>query len=64
MSKGPSCKLEGEDVVIRLPRAEAHGLCVALAPCPCRAPKSSATTNIRNRLAKGLALLLAPKKRT
>lgn len=62
MSKGPVFKLDGEDIWIRLPRDEAHALCVALAPCPCRAPKSNATANIRTRIGKGLARILAMRK--
>lgn len=59
MPSGPSCKLEGEDVLIRLPKEEAQGLRVAMAPCPCRATKSTATTNIRNRLSKAIGRLLS-----
>lgn len=49
-----SIKREGDEVVIRLPADDAHSLCVALQPCPCKATKSNATANIRTRLAKGL----------
>lgn len=43
--------------VIRIPLAEVHGLRVALHPCPCKAPKSHVTTEIRDRLDKALAKL-------
>lgn len=59
MADGPSVKLVGENVVISFPKADAQGLRVALAPCPCRAPKSTATTNIRNRLSKAIGRLLS-----
>lgn len=52
-----SVRVEAGMVVIRLPLTEAHGLRVALAECPCRAPKSSETMNIRQRLAKALGRL-------
>lgn len=52
-----SVRVEGGMVVIRLPLTEAHGLRVALAECPCRAPKSNETMNIRQRLAKALGRL-------
>ncbi|GAA6196670.1 hypothetical protein [Pseudophaeobacter sp.] len=59
MADGPSVKLVGESVVITFPKEDAQGLRVALAPCPCRAPKSTATTNIRNRLSKAIGRLLS-----
>jgi hypothetical protein len=42
-------------IVIRLPVQDAHSLAVALAPCPCRSTKSTATTAIRERFCKALA---------
>lgn len=57
----PSVKLDGGDVVIRLPRDDAHSFMVALAECPCRAVKSNATKEIRVRLCKALARLVSPK---
>lgn len=62
MKTGSITKEDGM-AVIRIPLEEVHGLRVALQPCPCRATKSNATTDIRNRLDKGLARLMA-KKRT
>ena len=59
MADAPSAKLVGENLVITFPKADAQGLRVALAPCPCRAPKSTATTNIRNRLSKAIGRLLS-----
>ena len=56
-SPGASVRIEAGMVVIRLPLTEAHGLRVALAECPCRAPKSNETMNIRQRLAKALGRL-------
>lgn len=57
---------EGDTVVIRLPRDDVHSLRVALAECPCRAPKSTATQSIRVRLNKALGRALsrpnAPKE--
>jgi len=49
-------KIRVEDgmAVICVPADEIHGLLVALAPCPCRAPKSNATQGIRDRLATAL----------
>ncbi len=49
-------------VVIRIPPEEAHGLRVALEPCPCTATKSTGTLTIRQRLAKGLAQAMAGRK--
>lgn len=49
-----SVKREGGFVVIRVPIEEAHGLRVALAPCPCKGAKSISTASIRWRLAKAL----------
>lgn len=41
--------------IIRIPLDQVHGLRVALAPCPCRAVKSDATTATRRALDKALA---------
>ena len=49
--------IEGGMAVIRIPLSEIHGLRVALHPCPCKAPKSHATIEIRDRLDKALARL-------
>jgi len=47
-------KIENGMAVIYVPADEIHGLLVALAPCPCKGPKSSATQDIRDRLANAL----------
>lgn len=52
-----SVRIEGDMCVIRVPRDEVHGLRVALAECPCKAPKSNGTKNIRQRLATALGTL-------
>lgn len=49
--------IEGDMGVIRIPLSEIHALRVALRPCPCRAPKSTSTTEIRQRLEGALAKL-------
>ena len=54
---GASVRVEHGMVVIRIPLKDAHGLRVALAECPCRAPKSNATKDIRQRLATALGRL-------
>ncbi len=54
-----SVRVEDGHAVIRLPLAEVHGLRVALAECPCRAPKSFETQGIRQRLAMALGRLQA-----
>ncbi|MFV1644918.1 hypothetical protein VWZ82_12920 [Phaeobacter sp. JH20_41] len=59
MSAAPTVKAEGDEIVIRLPRSEAHGLMVALSECPCRAVKSNTTKTIRNRLSKALGRLIS-----
>lgn len=51
---GASVRVEQGMVVIRIPVQDAHGLRVALAECPCRAPKSNATKDIRQRLVVAL----------
>lgn len=53
---------EGDCLVIRLPLDEVHALRVALQPCACKASKSRATGEVRDRLDKGLARALFPKK--
>lgn len=50
----PSVRIEAGFAVIRIPLSEVHGLRVALAECPCRAPKSLATRDLRQRLAGAL----------
>ena len=52
-----SLAIEGDLAVIRLPLSQVHALRVALAPCPCRAPKSAGTDDIRRRLARSLGTL-------
>lgn len=52
-----SVAVEDGMAVIRLPLSKVHALRVALAPCPCRAPKSTATSDIRRRLARSLGTL-------
>lgn len=51
-----SVRIEDGMLVIRMPLAEAHGLRVALAECPCRAPKSTETMNIRQRISKAIGI--------
>ncbi|MTH66719.1 hypothetical protein [Paracoccus shanxieyensis] len=51
---GASVRIEDGHAVIRIPLPEVHALRVALAECPCRAPKSEATADIRKRLAVAL----------
>lgn len=50
-----SISREGDTVVIKMPIGDVHDLRVALAPCPCKAPKSNGTTAIREAFAKALA---------
>lgn len=49
--------IEDGMAVIRLPLDQIHGLRVALEPCPCRASKSTATADIRQRLSASLGRL-------
>lgn len=49
--------IEDGFAVIRVPLSEVHGLRVALAECPCRGPKSTATKDIRQRLSAALGRL-------
>ena len=51
--------IEGDIGVIRIPLSQIHALRVALQPCPCRGTKSTATTDMRQRLEKALAQLQA-----
>ncbi|WP_422049896.1 hypothetical protein [Shimia sp.] len=59
MSEPLRPKLTKEDgyAVIRIPLSEVSGLRVALAECPCRAPKSTKTKTIRQRLVTALGRL-------
>lgn len=59
MADAPSVKLAGDNIVVTFPREDAQGFRVALAPCPCCAPKSTTTSNIRNRLSKAIGRLLS-----
>ena len=54
---GGSVTVERGMAVIRVPLKEVHGLRVALAECPCRAPKATSTATIRQRLDRALARL-------
>lgn len=56
-SKG-SVKRDGSDIVIRIPAGDAHSLCVALEACPCKATKSLATADIRERLKSAITRAL------
>ena len=56
-SFGGSVTVERGMAVIRVPLREVHGLRVALAECPCRAPKATSTATIRQRLDRALARL-------
>lgn len=53
----PSVRIEEGFALIRVPLSEIHGLRVALADCPCRATKSLATQDIRQRLSRALGFL-------
>ena len=57
MTPTASVRVEDGHAVIRIPLAEVHGLRVALAECPCRAPKATSTATIRQRLDRALARL-------
>lgn len=54
MDEKSSIREEDGYAVIRIPLSEVRALRVALAPCPCRAPKSASTEGIRQRLARAL----------
>lgn len=56
----PSVRIEDGFAVIRLPLDDVHGMRVALAECPCKASKSFATMDIRQRLARALGQLRVP----
>ena len=57
-----SVRIEDGHAVIRIPLDEIHALRVALAPCPCRAVKSDATTATRRALDKALAQAMAKNR--
>lgn len=50
--------VEDGHAVIHIPLDDVHGLCVALAPCGCRAAKSEATGGIREKLRAALRVAL------
>lgn len=50
-----SIRTDGDFAVIRIHRSRVHELRVALAPCPCRATKSTATADVRADLEKALS---------
>lgn len=52
-----SVRREGDRAIITLSMDDVHALRVALAPCPCRAPKSTATAAIRESLSRALGML-------
>lgn len=52
-----SVRIEDGFAVIRIPLPKVHGLRVALAPCPCRAPKATETAGIREGLERALGRL-------
>lgn len=54
---GGSVTVERGMAVIRVPLREVHGLRVALAECPCKAPKATSTASIRQAIAIGLGKL-------
>ena len=56
-----SVKLEGDELVIRMPKERAQGLRVALAECPCKATKSSATQLIRSGLSMAIGRAISSK---
>ncbi|WP_347139452.1 hypothetical protein [Paracoccus sp. SSK6] len=53
----PDVRIEAGYAVIRIPLHEVHGYRVALAECPCRAPKANSTASIRQQLARALGYL-------
>ena len=57
--KKGSIRVEDGMAVIRMPLKDAHALRVALNPCPCKAPKSNRTLDIRAKFARVLATLAA-----
>jgi hypothetical protein len=62
MGKPGSVREEDGCAVIRVPMDEVQDLRVVLAPCPCRATKSTSTTNIRARLSMALGRLVSKKR--
>ncbi len=54
MTKSAAIREEDGYAIVRIPLEEVHGLRVALEPCPCKAPKSISTEDIRQRLARAL----------
>lgn len=58
---GGSVKLEGDELVIRMPKDSAQGLSVALAECPCKATKSTGTQDIRSGLSKAIGRAISEK---
>lgn len=52
-----SVKLDGDEIVIRIPKGEAHALRVALKPIREGEPTMNATKALRERLCKALAHL-------
>jgi hypothetical protein len=52
---------DGDDIVIRIPIEDAHGLRVALQPIRAGETTSNSTQSIRDRLDRGLARALARK---
>ncbi|KZY05250.1 hypothetical protein A3728_18495 [Sulfitobacter sp. HI0040] len=56
-----SVRREGDEAVIRFPISDLHTYRVVFAPCPCKATKSNATTELRTRIDKALARLEAGK---
>lgn len=58
---GGSVKIEGGELVIRMPADKAPGLRVALAECPCKATKSTATQSIRAGLSMAIGQAISEK---
>ena len=48
-------RIEGDDLVIRIPLEDVHAYRVMLAPCPCGAVKSTATQKRRDALSTAIA---------
>lgn len=48
-------RIDGDDLVIRIPLSEVHEYRTALASCPCGASKSSATQKRRDALSAAIA---------
>lgn len=62
MSDKGKIYVEGDEVVIRLPMSDLHGLRVALEECPCKATKSNATRDVRQRISRALGRLTGRTK--